>query len=252
VKLALLAFLLATLPASPNPISAGNVQTEYGGANPVSFSEYYRGGAYVVAGANTNIPASGAISLHNFHGTARPVTAYTLYVAASTGEVNTGVDWNNGTDTYAANFFAGLTNVRASDATYMSVTLCRAITPGGMGGTDFCFAIMTGGFGSGFASVPSTATITAISAEVTGYRTSGVGMGVNFNFYGANGCNMGATGLPIGTVNGVTTTALATLNCTPSDLTSAASYEVYAENGSGTAGKSLWVDYVRLKVDYNN
>lgn len=77
--------LLATLPTSPNPISAGNVQTEYGGAAPVSFSGYYRGGAYVVSGANTSIPTSGAISLHNFHGTTKPVVALAAQVNDGSG-----------------------------------------------------------------------------------------------------------------------------------------------------------------------
>ena len=37
------------LPAS-GAMSFSQLQTEFGGANPISLSEYYRGGAYVPSG----------------------------------------------------------------------------------------------------------------------------------------------------------------------------------------------------------
>jgi len=50
-----------TLPVAFNPISLGQIQTEFGGANPIGLSEYY--------GATTGIPVSpNPISLGNFHG----------------------------------------------------------------------------------------------------------------------------------------------------------------------------------------
>lgn len=42
------------------PISLANIQTEFGGSNPISLSEYY--------GAASGVPTSGAISLANFYG----------------------------------------------------------------------------------------------------------------------------------------------------------------------------------------
>lgn len=48
-------------------ITLSNLQTEYGGANPVNFNEYYAGGAYVPLGA-TGIASSGAINLNSFRG----------------------------------------------------------------------------------------------------------------------------------------------------------------------------------------
>lgn len=49
-------------------ISLANVQTEFSGANPISFSEYYRGGSYVELSAPTvGIPASGQVSLSNYY-----------------------------------------------------------------------------------------------------------------------------------------------------------------------------------------
>ena len=48
-------------------ISLANIQSEFGGSNPISMSEYYRGGSYTT-GNNTNVPTSGAISIGNFYG----------------------------------------------------------------------------------------------------------------------------------------------------------------------------------------
>lgn len=53
------------LPSS-GAISLSQLQTEFGGANPISMSEYYRGGSYTTSN-NTNVPTSGAISLNNFY-----------------------------------------------------------------------------------------------------------------------------------------------------------------------------------------
>ena len=53
-------------------ITLSDIQTEFGGSNPVSLSEYYAGGSYVpsgTSGTNGAVPTSGAISLSNFYGT---------------------------------------------------------------------------------------------------------------------------------------------------------------------------------------
>ena len=52
---------------SSGVISLSDIQTEFGGSNPISISEYYRDGAYVTSN-NTSVPTSGAISLSNFYG----------------------------------------------------------------------------------------------------------------------------------------------------------------------------------------
>lgn len=54
------------LPGSGS-ISLSAIQTEFGGSNPASLSEYYRGGSYVTIN-NSNIPESGGISFSNFYG----------------------------------------------------------------------------------------------------------------------------------------------------------------------------------------
>lgn len=53
---------------SSGPVSLSDIQTEFGGSNPISLSEYYRGGAYVPS-SQTSIPASGLITLSDFYGT---------------------------------------------------------------------------------------------------------------------------------------------------------------------------------------
>jgi hypothetical protein len=59
------------LPTS-GPLALSDIQTEFGGVNPISLSEYYAGGAYVPAGTtgtNGAVPSSGAISISSFYGT---------------------------------------------------------------------------------------------------------------------------------------------------------------------------------------
>lgn len=58
---------------SSGALALTEIQTEFGGINPVSMSEYYRGGSYVANdSSNTNIPGSGAIAFSNFYGTSKP------------------------------------------------------------------------------------------------------------------------------------------------------------------------------------
>jgi hypothetical protein len=61
-----------TLPTPGVSLSLSQIQGEFGGANPISMSEYYAGGAYVPAGttgSNGAVPANGTISISQFYGT---------------------------------------------------------------------------------------------------------------------------------------------------------------------------------------
>ena len=89
-----------TLPTIPgSSISLSQIQTEFGGANPISMSEYYAGGSYVGSGtANATsvaIPTSGAISFSNFSGASAIQTYYsgtitqTYYTYSSSGAFST-------------------------------------------------------------------------------------------------------------------------------------------------------------------
>ena len=58
---------------SSGAIKFSEIQTEFGGSNPVSASEYYAGGVNVpggTSGVNGAVPASGTISVSKFYGTA--------------------------------------------------------------------------------------------------------------------------------------------------------------------------------------
>lgn len=55
---------------SSGPIYIQNLQTEFGGSNPVYLHEYYKNNGYIATGvyAPNNIPSSGPIYLSNFYG----------------------------------------------------------------------------------------------------------------------------------------------------------------------------------------
>ena len=72
-----------TLPAS-GIINLSDIQTEFGGANPIGLSEYYRGGAYVTSN-NTGVPTSGAIGIADFYGA---VNQFSFTISSSTQEAN--------------------------------------------------------------------------------------------------------------------------------------------------------------------
>jgi hypothetical protein len=95
-----------TLPAS-GPLTFAQIQTEFGGTNPIGLNEYYRGGIYVSSGIpqNANVPTSGAISLSNFYGAQKAFT-FTSTIASNTTNYNlstamTAAGWN-GTDPVVA------------------------------------------------------------------------------------------------------------------------------------------------------
>jgi len=83
------------LPSS-GPLALTDIQTEFGGSNPIGLNEYYAGGAYVAAGTSGTygaVPSSGAISIQNFYGTSAAVVgqqAYTTPGTNSTQYVTTG------------------------------------------------------------------------------------------------------------------------------------------------------------------
>ena len=66
------------LPSS-GPLSLNDIQTEFGGTNPIGMNEYYAGGGLVPAGTTGTfgaVPSSGALSVQNFYGTSQTPPAY--------------------------------------------------------------------------------------------------------------------------------------------------------------------------------
>ena len=79
-----------TLPASGNSLSLSQIQTEFGGSNPIGLNEYYAGGSYVPSGTGS-IASSGAINMSSFFGTSALITSYTFNIASvSSGDYNSG------------------------------------------------------------------------------------------------------------------------------------------------------------------
>jgi hypothetical protein len=82
------------LPSS-GTISLGDIQTEFGGTNPISMSEYYRGGSFVTDN-NTNVPTSGTIDFSDFYD---GVKQFSYTFSSNTQEVDlsttlTSAGWN--------------------------------------------------------------------------------------------------------------------------------------------------------------
>jgi hypothetical protein len=74
-------------------ITLAQIQTEFGGANPISMSEYYAGGAYVPAGTsgtNGAVPSSGQISFSQFYGTSDFVPGSQSFTSSGSFVVPTG------------------------------------------------------------------------------------------------------------------------------------------------------------------
>lgn len=112
------------LPSS-GTLTLNDIQNEFGGSNPISLSEYYRGGSFVISSdRNALIPTSGAISISNFYGSSSRSTIEVVITASTSnfdvysvvssnpqyfpGKTDVNVSINNGvslgsssTDTYA-------------------------------------------------------------------------------------------------------------------------------------------------------
>lgn len=72
------------LPSS-GPLSLNDIQTEFGGTNPIGLNEYYAGGGLVPAGTtgtNGAVPSSGAISIFNFYGTSNIIPYWSNALSA--------------------------------------------------------------------------------------------------------------------------------------------------------------------------
>jgi len=93
---------------SSGAISLNDIQTEFGGTNPISMSEYYRGGSFVTDN-NTGVPTSGTIDMGDFYGSAK---LFSFTISTNTQEANlstlaTAAGWN-GTDSVSATISSGI------------------------------------------------------------------------------------------------------------------------------------------------
>lgn len=93
---------------SSGAISLNDIQTEFGGSNPISLSEYYRNGGLVTSN-NTNVPTSGTISLSNFYGA---VKQFSFNITSNISQANLyslaiSAGWN-GSDPILATIDSGI------------------------------------------------------------------------------------------------------------------------------------------------
>jgi hypothetical protein len=109
------------LPSS-GPLSLADIQTEFGGSNPISLSEYYAGGGLVPPGTTGTygaVPSSGEISIRNFYGT------------AATGPLSIIISPSS-----LYNIFSGTGTVTSDPAT--------GIASGGSGGYSYAWTFVSG------------------------------------------------------------------------------------------------------------
>jgi len=151
-----------TLPAS-GPLTLADIQTEFGGTNPIGMNEYYAGGGLVPAGTSGTygtVPSSGALSVQNFYGTSAVIPVYIeeifstyLYTMNNTTQTitnginlsaNGGLMWfkirNEGTQAHS-----WIDSARGNNALYSNLTVAQdalRVNGGGAGS----IALNTNGF----------------------------------------------------------------------------------------------------------
>lgn len=131
------------LPSS-GAISLANIQTEFGGSNPISISEYY--------GKASGIPSSGTISFSQFRGksnytaisnvSASPNPAYNQASSSSfvsvTASATASASNGSGSYSYSWSYRSGTTsNVVTGGTTSATMTWRRSVPPGGTNGAYY-------------------------------------------------------------------------------------------------------------------
>jgi hypothetical protein len=96
---------------STGAISLENIQTEFGGATPISINEYYLNGIYTTGTGATGIPTSGTISLNNFYGKSKIIGSIWPPAAVQSTYSNFGLPWGLGSTYYEFQAGASGTNL---------------------------------------------------------------------------------------------------------------------------------------------
>ncbi len=173
---------------STGDITMSEIQTEFGGSNPISLSEYYAGGDNTPAGTTGNngtIPSSGAIDMGDFRGSVSAV-----YMDADGGTETTSGDYKfhrfNSSGTFSVTT-AG--NESGSDSVDAVI-----VAGGGGGSAPGGAGVGGGGGGAGGAIVLTDHGVTGTNYSVTvGGGGSAAPAGIHGGF-GGNGSNSSAFG----------------------------------------------------------
>lgn len=183
------------LPAS-GTITLAQIQTEFGGTNPISLSEYYRGGPYVTTN-NTGVPTSGTIQLSNFYGAVKqfsvtnttqystPQNLRTLAIAAGWNQSDALLFTNNAIISSNTTGTAALT---ISGSFPNGLVFVNSSTIVGMGGAG-------GNYGQpGNAGGTAIAVSSAVSITNNGTLAGGGGGGSSSYIFGWCGVDLTTTG----------------------------------------------------------
>lgn len=191
------------LPSS-GVLSLDDIQTEFGGTNPISMSEYYRGGSFVTDN-NTDVPTSGEISFSDFYGGVRE---FSHTISSNQEEIDlstylTAQGWN-GTDVVNVTIASGV-YIWSDDTSVGGLTI-----PSSMNGlvtiTNNGYIIGRGGDGGGNDGGPAlvnNATGVTLTNASGAFIAGGGGGGAGRGGGGAGGGD-GATGFreSVGTLLG--------------------------------------------------
>jgi hypothetical protein len=207
------------LPSS-GALSLADIQGEFGGANPISLSEYYAGGGLVPAGTSGTygaVPSSGTISIQNFYGTSN---AFTFGINSSITNANlrtlaVNAGWNQsvplvaviGSGVYITSTSTGTPALTVNGSFPGGVTLTNngaIVGMGGNGGRGWGLdAQSSNGLGGGTAIAVSVAITIANNGTFAGGGGGGGGGGMQFvsvpgccgysGYYGGGGGGGGAS-----------------------------------------------------------
>ena len=188
------------MPVPTGTASLDNVQTEFGGVNPIGINEYY--------GVASGVPASGTISINNFRGKANifnfSITGNTAYANIQTLANNAG--WN-GSANVVCTINSGVWVYSDSTGT-AALTIPNAF-PNGITIVNYGKVIGKGGTGGGYGaetglvggvSIANSKTGAVIQNMSGGYIAGGGGGGgcMRYNTYADRGGGGGGAGGGVG------------------------------------------------------
>lgn len=152
------------LPSS-GQLTMAQIQTEFGGSNPINLNEYYRGGSYVTDN-NTNVPTSGQITMNNFYGAQKQLN-YTLAMPLSYSTL-----YNTSNAQQSITMPSG---IQTDD-------LIIVVQQNRMGTQDGYGSGVVNGFGTGFTSMTGATSNTSSGANPNNYNANFT----PWNWYGRN------------------------------------------------------------------
>lgn len=192
---------------SSGAITLAQIQTEFGGSNPISLSEYYRNGSYVTSN-NTNVPTSGTISMNQFYSAVKATSGSQTFNAGinqtftipahnqMTIVVNGSGGGGEGGHAYTHDKAGSAANVGDAGSQGATRTLTNTTTYTGNVGSTFTINVSSGGNGG--------AGSTDVSVQPTD-GSNGSSSTISFNssiFMTANGGAGGDTGGSAATSSG--------------------------------------------------